>query len=380
MAQSKRRGNGEGSIRKRPDGKWEGRYTNPEGKRKSVYGVTRTEVKNRLISVANDMLEGDYTEPSSMPLEHLIELYIKSKIKTCEEKTISTYCAWFDAFIRPRTIAKIPLTKLSHNHIQALVDALHSEGKSKATVTSVHGLINSALKMAMHPKRRYIKFNVAAGVEWPKFKEAKKQKAFTFGEEQRFIQAAKAHPLGNVFLLMLCTGIRPGEMMGLTWDNIDFANGIIEIRGNRQYLRIVDSDLKTKEFQHKDKNTTKSPSGIRDIPMLSGARTILNEMKSKTINMKYVCTNTYGQPITSANIVKAINEIETVAKVPLLSPHKLRHTFATRGLESDMQMRVVQELLGHATMGETADTYSHVQSKHKKEQMLKLDELMDGIL
>lgn len=217
--------------------------------------------------------------------------------------------------------------------------------------------------------------NVAYKIKLPP-KSKKPITVLTSEEQEKFTEIAKTTYTGEVFLLDLCTGLRIGELLGLQWGDIDFEGESLSV--NRT-LNVIKPDKKwTKAF-----GTPKTESSYRNIPLLPDAIKMLKGVKEKQADAKLklgadyedndlvFCTQ-LGKPLDPRNMQKVFRRICDKARIEGLHIHCLRHTFATRGLENGIELRVMQDLLGHASIKETADTYTHVLPNKKRESMEKL--------
>ena len=261
---SKRRANGEGSLRKRKDGRWEGRYTagrDPETGRaiyKNVLGKTQAETKSKLKQAIEEAKgldaakAGRYTVGQWM--EVWFEHYAKVKVRPSSHQT---YRGYIDNHIKP-SIGKIPLEKLTSLELQKLykklltsgrVDRIESKKQSKGlsakTVRNIHQIISSAMKLAKEQK--IIASDPTEGCALPRL-EHREMKTLPVEQLQSFLREAKDSGVFELYYLELATGLRRGELLGLKWEDIDLERGDLRVR--RQIARIngevVEAPLKTK--------------------------------------------------------------------------------------------------------------------------------------
>lgn len=381
---AKRRANGEGNIRKRKDGRWEGRYTagrDPEtGKPiyKNVLGRTQGEVKEKLKQIMEDtkgldiVRAGEYTLGQWM--EVWFEDYATLKVRPSSHQT---YRGYLDHHIQPY-IGSIPLSKLTTLDLQRLyrkllgsgrVERLESEnqpkGLSPKTVRNIHQIISSALKLAR--EQRLIPHNPAEGCALPKL-ERKEMKTLTREQLAAFFAEAKATGVFEMYYTELATGLRRGELLGLKWEDIDLEQGSLRVR--RQIARIdgeiVEAPLKTK-------------NSYRTLPLAEGTVAILNEQKKKAGHSPWVFPSPTGSPLSPDSVLHMLHRVLDRAGLPRVRFHDLRHTFATLALQNGVDIKTVSGMLGHYSAGFTLDTYTHITTPTQKQAANTMAHVLGGM-
>ena len=335
---AKRRANGEGNIRKRKDGRWEGRYTagtDPEtGKQifKNVLGKTQTEVKEKLKKALEEAKKVDFTRTGKYTVEQWMDEWFENvcKIKV-RPSSHQTYRGYIDHHVAPN-IGKIPLEKLSTMDLQKLYRKLMNKGRverieaehqpkglSAKTVRNINQVISSAMDFAVAQK--ILSENPCKAVALPKL-EHKEMQTIPAEQLQAFLQEAKATGVYEMYYIELATGLRRGELLGLKWTDIDWKNGIIKVR--RQIARvdgkIVESPLKTE-------------NSYRAVSISPLAIEVLQEQKKKT-NDQYVFPSPNGGPISPDSVNNMLKRVLERAGIPKVRFHDLRHTFATIALQN----------------------------------------------
>ena len=363
---ARKRANGEGNIRKRKDGRWEGRYTagyDPvTGKAisKNVLGKTQAEVKEKLARAMEEtkgldiVKAGEYTV--GQWLDVWFEYYAKIKVRPSSHKT---YEGYIKNHIKPN-IGNIPLTKLTTLDLQRMYQKLLTEGRveriesqnqpkglSPKTVRNLNQIISSAMKLAMD--QRLISKNPADGCALPKV-EHKEMKTLPVEQLNAFLMEAKRTGTFEMYYIDLATGLRRGELLGLKWQDVDLDNGIIHVR--RQVGRI---NGKVQEAPLKTKNA------YRNISIGADAVSILREKKKKDGNFsEYVFPSPTGGPMSPDSVLHMLHRVLDRAGLPEIRFHDLRHTFATLALQNGVDIKTVSGMLGHFSAGFTLDTYAHV--------------------
>lgn len=368
---AKRRSNGEGNIRKRKDGRWEGRYTAGHdpitGKQvfKNVLGKTQAEVKEKLKKALAESQKLDFTKQGKYTVAQWMEEWFENvcKIKV-RPSSHQTYRGYIDNHITPN-IGKIPLEKLSTMDLQKLYRRLMSNGRverieaehqpkglSAKTVRNINQVISSAMDFAVAQK--IITENPCKNVSLPKL-EHKEMQTIPAEQLQAFLAEAKATGVYEMYYIELATGLRRGELLGLKWSDIDWENGVITVR--RQVARvdgqIVEAPLKTK-------------NSYRAVSISPQAVEVLKTQKAKT-NDEYVFPSPNGGPISPDSVNNMLKRVLERAGIPKVRFHDLRHTFATIALQNGVDIKTVSGMLGHFSAGFTLDTYAHVTTAAQKE-------------
>ena len=368
---AKRRANGEGNIRKRKDGRWEGRYTAGHdpvtGKQvfKNVLGKTQVEVKEKLQKALAQAGKIDFAKTGKYTVEAWMNEWFENVAKIrVRPSSHQTYRGYIDHHIAPN-IGNIPLEKLTTMDLQKLYRKLLNKGRvdrveakdqpkglSAKTVRNINQVISSAMDFAVAQK--IIPENPCKAVALPKV-EHKEMQTIPAEQLQAFLQEAKATGVYEMYYIELATGLRRGELLGLKWQDIDWKNGIIKVR--RQVARvdgqIVEAPLKTK-------------NSYRTVTISQQAIEVLKQQKEKT-NDEYVFPSPNGGPISPDSVNNMLKRVLARAGIPKVRFHDLRHTFATIALQNGVDIKTVSGMLGHFSAGFTLDTYAHVTTAAQKE-------------
>ncbi len=379
---AKRRSNGEGNIRKRKDGRWEGRYTagiNPEnGKQifKNVLGKTQAEVKEKLKKALADSQRLDLAKQGKYTVGTWMDVWFENvaKIKV-RPSSHQTYKGYIDNHIKPN-IGNIPLEKLTTMELQKFYRKLLTSGRverveaakqpkglSAKTVRNINQVISSAMDFAIAQK--IILENPCKAVALPKI-EHKEMQTIPAEQLQAFLTEANATGVYEMYYIELATGLRRGELLGLKWEDIDMKQGIIRVR--RQVARI---DGKIVEAPLKTKNS------YRTVTISQQAIEVLKQQKAKT-NDQYVFPSPNGGPISPDSVNNMLKRVLERAGIPKVRFHDLRHTFATLALQNGVDIKTVSGMLGHFSAGFTLDTYAHVTTAAQKEAAQTMGDILAG--
>ena len=368
---AKRRSNGEGNIRKRKDGRWEGRYTaglDPiTGKQvfKNVLGKTQAEVKEKLKIALAENQKVDFTKTGKYTVTQWMNEWYENvaKIKV-RASSHQTYRGYIDNHITPN-IGKLPLEKLTTMDLQKFYRKLMTKGRverieatnqpkglSAKTVRNINQVISSAMDFAV--AQRIVSVNPCKAVALPKV-EHKEMQTIPAEQLQAFLTEAKASGVYEMYYIELATGLRRGELLGLKWSDIDWKNGIIKVK--RQIARV---DGKVIEAPLKTKNS------YRTVTISPQAMEVLKQQKAKTKD-EFVFPSLNGGPISPDSVNNMLKRVLERAGIPKVRFHDLRHTFATVALQNGVDIKTVSGMLGHFSAGFTLDTYAHVTTAAQKE-------------
>ena len=378
---AKRRANGEGNIRKRKDGRWEGRYTagrNPAtGKAiyKNVLGKTQAEVKEKLKKAIEEAKGLDVAKAESYTVGQWMdvwyEYYAKIKVRPSSHKT---YEGYIKNHIKP-SIGNIPLTKLTTLDLQRLYQKLLTEGRvdrleaknqpkglSSKTVRNINQVISSAMQFAI--QQHLISHDPTDGCALPKT-EHREMQTLSADQLTAFLLEAKHSGVFEMYYIELATGLRRGELLGLKWEDIDFSTQTLRVR--RQVGRI---NGEVREAPLKTKNA------YRTISLGTDAVGILKQQREKQPSSAYVFPGPTGGPIAPDSVLHMLHRVLDRAGLPEIRFHDLRHTFATLALQNGVDVKTVSGMLGHFSAGFTLDTYAHVTTAAQK----KAAETMGAVL
>lgn len=400
MGKKKERGNGEGSVYQRPDGRWVAMITtgiNPatgKPKRKAFYGKTRPEVVKKMNEALVDLEKGTYIEPATITVEKWMTDWLEGRKPHIAFNTWSAYDTMIQVHILP-TLGKIKLKNLKTRDIQKLlndkllsgkVDRKKQKGKgnkqaenkeqnglSPRSVKYIYQTINGALRQAV--KERVIPFNPAEHCELPR-QERKEMKVLKMDELAIFFETAQqASPHYVAFYLDISTGMRRGELLGLTWDSVNFNERIIEVKQqvingpdntpiitglktnkSRRTIKVDVDTIGLLKFHQKRQENHKKTVGIYHEK---------NNPEGLYHDNNLVFATDDGEPINPRTFTKHFSNILEKAGLSGSRLHDLRHLHATIALENGADLKTVSANLGHSNISITGDTYAHVTEKMK---------------
>lgn len=359
-----KRGNGEGSIYRRNDGRWVGEMTIEGRKRKFVYGRTRKEAQEKLQAALQELQQGIVLEGNAKQTleQFLVDWLENSQKQNVRPRTYERYEEIVRLHIVP-VLGRHRLQKLTAQNIQAFYAKKLNEGLSASTVGVFHDVLHKALDTAM--KWGLVPRNVADLVS-PPHAAGYEIKPLTAEQAHQLLVVARGHRLEALFTLALATGMRRGELLALKWQDINFTTGTLQIR---RILSRIPSKLPGKGYVESEPKTQKSR---RNIVVASFALEALKRHYQQQLEVKrkagdawqdhdYVFCTSIGTHLNpSKDVLDQLKALLKKAGLPEIRFHDLRHSAATLLLSEGVHPKVVQELLGHSNISMTMDVYSHV--------------------
>lgn len=377
---------GTGMIRKRPDGRWEGRYTlgfdpkTGKPKIKYYYGKTQKEVRQKLSEIAVQVDEGNYLEPSKMKISAWLDLWLKTYIEpVLKPYTVASYKNACDHYIKP-TLGNIALGQLHAIQIQQLYNSLQSEHDLSAkTVKNIHGIFHHALEQAV--KMEMIKSNPSDLCTLPKVR----RKEFHPMEEKdiaAFLKVIKGTRFENVYMVTLFTGMRQGEVLGLTWDCVDFEHNTIYINKQLQKTQKVGGTytlVSTKSGRSRLITVADSVMAALKAESFKQHQNMIAASSAWNNPMNLVFTNELGGNLCHFTVYKYFKRLVTDIGIPEERFHDLRHSYAVVSIESGDDIKTVQGNLGHATASFTLDVYGHVSQRMRKQSAERMERFIRNV-
>ncbi|MBR7082801.1 MAG: site-specific integrase [Clostridia bacterium] len=371
-----RRKNGNGTIRHRGDGRWEGRIVvgyDEKGlpKTKNVLAKTKTECREKLEKLKNALADHAEKAMPDMTFGAYIDFWYRTftspKLK---ETTREKYESEIYGHIIPR-LGNIPLCELKHSDMEKFYAEqkkngrqtrreIYGDGLSNAVVRSIHARCRSALDRAV--KDGLIIRNPASDCALPP-KKSPEMKILYRDEIRRFLIQAKFEGLYEMFLLDLSTGMRRGELLGLRWEDLEFDTGDLSIRREIALVR--------------GKMTVSSPKTKTSTRVIKLPPSVVEALKEyrKKVDSKWMFPSPVDseKPREPSACRKRLSHILERAECKHVRFHDLRHTFATMALEGGMDIKTLSTVIGHSTAATTLNTYSHITSDMQRKAALRID-------
>ena len=383
-----RAANGSGSIRKitnKRNGKeytyWQARYTDPStGQQHSITGPTQKEVNQKLIELLNDINQGSYIAPSKQTLgawlDSWLDIYVAHSVKPYTKDSYRSMCR---VHIKP-ALGNVKLSALSTLQIQRFYNQLLGKGLSPKTVKNVNGVLHKALNQAV--KIGELKYNPTEACDLPKVYK-KEIVPLEQDDIRKFVSAIRGNRFENIYMVTLFTGLRQGEVLGLTWDCVDFTRSTIYINKQLQKTSKVGGAY------------TLSPTKTGKSRLITCAPHVMQVLRRQQEQQvadkarvgcawnnpdKLVFTTETGEHLTHLTVYKDFKAIVRSIGYNNARFHDLRHSYAVAAIESGDDIRTVQTNLGHATASFTLDVYGHASQKMRQQSADRMERYILDVL
>lgn len=386
----------------RPDGYYQYRFTDRKGQRHTITSATLEDLRKREEQIIRDKADGIRADAKNVTLDDMFELWSRLK-RGLKGNTYQNYCYMYRTFVGPE-IGRFRITTLKRSDIKAFYNSLVDEKNLKiATVDNIHTVLHQVLAVAVEDG--YMRMNISDNL----LKELKQahnmgkshRKALTVPEQELFLEFLSREDIPYrhwrpIFSIMANTGMRVGEITGLQWEDIDLDNGMIEVNHTLVYYNHAENGC------HFSIHTPKTNAGRRVIPMLEDVKkAFLEEKQYQEFNglkcnaavdgyTDFIFINRFGNLQHQGTLNKALRRIirdcndmqlSKKEKNPVLLPrfscHSLRHTFTTRLVEAGVNLKVIQDTLGHKDFSTTMDIYTDVTKELKQREFDQLQEKMN---
>ncbi|MDP6549172.1 MAG: tyrosine-type recombinase/integrase [Dehalococcoidia bacterium] len=374
-----RRGNNEGSIYKRADGRWAAvvslGWQDGGRKRKTFYGRTRREVQEQLTIALRAHLQGLPVASERLSLGRFLDSWLVDSVKaTVRPRTLQSYTELVRIHLGPG-LGRIPLSKLTPQDVQRLINRKLAAGLSPRRVQYIHAVLRRALSQA--EKWGLVARNVAKLVNAPRVVQAEID-PFTPGEARAFIQAIRGERLEALYALAITTGMRQAELLGLFWSDVDLDKRELAIRTTLQRIN--------GEFQFLEPKTARShrilalPDMVVESLRAHKGRQIGEKLQVgpdwEELDLVFTAPN--GGPLSDRVVRTRFYRILEAAGLRRQRFHDLRHSCASLMIAQGVQSREVMETLGHSTIVMTLNRYGHIFPNARRETAEKMGQILSG--
>ena len=392
-----------GEVQRASDKRYMYTYTDPLGRRKFIYANDLTELREKEKKLVRDQLDGlDLYAAGKATVNDTFDRYLSTKFQL-RETTRSNYIYMYDKYVR-ETFGRKKIAEIKYSDVlQFYLYLLNEEGLALSTLDNINTLLHPTFQLAVRDE--VIRKNPSDGVMKEISKETDKtrgiRRALTLDQQRAFMNYIADHPVyyhwWPMFTILLGTGCRIGEALGLRWEDLDFENRIININHSIVYYPVGDSRNSVQKI-----SKTKTEAGIRTIPMLDTVYDAFmmerEEQEETGFNQTvidgmsgFVFINKYGgvpnpqainrtikrisHSYNSEEVVKANKERREPIIIPDFSCHHLRHTLCTRLCERESNLKVIQAIMGHRNIETTMDVYAEATDRKKQQTFDNLSKL-----
>ena len=386
----------------RPNGTYAYRWSTPDGKRHSIYAPTLEKLREQEEQIIVDKHDGIRSDVKSITVNEMFNLWCQLK-RGIKDSTFKNYIYMYELFVKP-TFGKKKLVQVKKSDVRRFYNQLIDDKVLKpSTVDVIHNIVHQVFQIAVDDDM--IRSNPAANmlreIKMAHGSEIEKRKALTLEQEELFLgylaRTSKYQHWYPVFYIMANTGMRVGEITGLRWCDVDLEEGTISVNHT-----LVNYDHRENNGGRKgcyfNCHSPKTKAGVRTVPMMDFVKEAFEKERAYQEEAEIHCTvtvdgytdfifvNRFGECQHQGTLNKAIRRIirdcndEVLAKnpnstvlLPRFSCHTLRHTFTTRMCEAGVNIKVIQDALGHSDISTTLNIYADVTKELRKSEFENLD-------
>jgi integrase len=353
-----RRSRGEGSVYKRKDGLWVAQYE-VGGKRRYLYGKTKKAVTDRLREKMTSRVANLAPEAEKMRLAEFLNRWLPSVEGTVRQSTYTRHEEVVRLHLKP-SIGGIEIKDFGPLDVEELYRKKLRSGLSPRTVQIIHATLHKALKQAL--RRSLVSKNVTEVVTPPRYRK-KEVRTLSPEEVKILLRAAKGDRFEALYVLAVTTGMRQGELLGLKWRDLDLKKDTLRVR---------------RTVRNAEVNPPKSASSTRSVHLTGMAIRALRGHRERNGGWEWVFPTRNGNPVSCHNLVnRSWRPLLKKAGLPRIPFHNLRHTCASLLLTQGVHPKLVQELLGHADITTTLNTYSHLVPSLRGEMASAMEDVLE---
>lgn len=381
---AKRRGSGEGSVFQDKDGVWWGsidlgyKVVSVDGKivrrrqRRKKRCVSRKDAREQVRVMQAEVERGQSAGSDRQTVDHFLTRWIEAVRPTLRPKSFGLYHWICTSHLLP-ALGSIMLTKLSSEHVEALMQACEQVGYSATTIRQIRTILRIALNYAM--RQQLVPRNVVMLTSPPRV-ERRDVPTFTPGQAHAFVAAVRGDRLEALYTVALALGVRQGEALALRWVDVDLERATVRVNGTLQRVngKLVVTEPKTQQ----SRRTIALPDAVVQVLRLHAARQAMERHDAGRHWQEngYVFATPRGRPQERSHVHQHLQELLDRAGLPRMRFHDLRHCCASLLLTQNVHPKIVQDLLGHSQISMTMDTYSHVLPQTRREAASRMDDLL----
>lgn len=362
-----KRGNNEGSIFKRKDGRWAASVTMPDGARRSFYGKTRQDAAQKLLKAQRAIADGLPLAGERLTIGQFLETWLQDSVgRKVRPHTLRSYRQVVRLHLVP-TVGQVRLARLTPAHVEKMMNEGLAGGQSPRSVAYHRAVLRNALNVAM--RHGLVVRNVASLAEPPHIPE-REFHALTTTTAKALLDAVKGDRLEALFTVALACGLRQSEALGLRWSDVDLDEATLDVLRTLQRI--------DRAYRFLEPKTTHSR---RTIALPSPVVASLREHRGRQIEERLrtgaawqgeqweglVFADEVGSPLSGFHVTRRFRALLKMAGLPPMRYHDLRHGSATLMAAQGVPARVAMEMLGHAQISTTMNIYTHIAPELQRE-------------
>lgn len=360
-----KRGRGEGSIYRRTDGRWVAAITVEPGRRKQFYGSTRNEVARKLRAAQQSLDNALPLGDDRLMMRSVLGEWLKAKATTVRPRTHAGYRINVERHLIPE-LGDTRLNRLTVTDVEELLRSKLDGGLSAPTVRHIHATLRAALERAV--RSGLVARNVAKLTSPPRIPFGERP-VLSEREARRFLESVEGDRLAALYGVALSLALRKGEILGLTWNDVDLDTGVLQIA---RTLQRYDGGYHFGEPKSERSRRSLALPG----PLVALLRSHRAAQAEERLRLgpawagdawNLVFCREDGLPLDPTGLTRRFQQRLADAGLPRMRFHDLRHSAASFMIAQRVPLRVVMEVLGHSDIGVTANTYGHIQAELTRE-------------
>lgn len=367
-----RRGQGEGSIRERSNGRWEARYRGADGRPRSIYAATRREAVERLRAALSQREHGIRPPDGRFTVAAFLADWLEHSVRPrCRPATVASYEGIVRLYLVPE-LGRLPLAKLGPEDIQAMLARLSTRANlSPTTVRYVYAVLRIALGRAA--KQGKTIRNVATLVDPPR-KAEREIHPLSAAQVRTFLESVRGDRFEALYTAAVGTGMRQGELLGLRWVDVNLDAGTLRVEHSLQRGTRTLAAPKT----HRGRRQLQPPPFVIEALREHRRRQMADQGDAWSLS-GHVFTTAKGTPLDTRNVTRYFQLALARAGLPHQRFHDLRHAAATVLIEQGVDLSVVSRMLGHSDLATTADVYGHLTDRMLQTAADKMERALGNV-
>jgi len=387
MEQTKkqRREKGSGTVFQSSDGKWIARYKDERfTKPKAFYGKSEAEVKKKLKEYKNEVSRKNPIVIKKQSVKTYMNSWLtKVKINEVKPRTYDDIENTLENQVYPY-LGDLQTTNINANDVQDMINSLTAKGLSYSRTKKAYDAVNACFKRGVI--KGEVEKNPCLGVSLPRNRKKKQSDIIYFSKQKdidsicevsalKYKSGRPVFRIGYIFIILLYTGMRISELLGLKWTDIDIKNKTLTIRRTVVLTKNRDEDKEGK-YLLLIQDSAKTESSERIIPINKKAVKAIEELRKITGRFEFIVSTSTGNIVDPSSIDRMFKDVlKRCGITPLCGVHALRHTFASLLFKKGVEVKYVSELLGHSNVTVTYNTYIHLIKEQKHKMVSLLDNL-----